>query len=91
MSEKLLTHIVLNMNKPPTKHTNKKVLYKGIQTMALAAFLMFVGPTLAYIGLSNKEKPLFIPIVIAAIIVCCFAVYKAVKGLNLILDSMFKN
>lgn len=73
-----------------TKRTDKKLLYKGIQTMALSAFLMFAGPTFLYIALSNKEKPLYIPLLILGGILCILAVYKAFKGLNTILDSMFK-
>ena len=74
-----------------TKRTDKEVLVKGIKTMLLTAALMFLGPTLFYVGLSNPEKPLYIPILIVASILCILAIYFAFKGLKTIMDSMFKN
>jgi hypothetical protein len=75
---------------PETKPTDKDVLIKGIKTMAFTAILMFLGPTLFYLGLSNPDKPLYIPILIVAGIVCVSAIYFAFKGLKIIMDSMFK-
>ncbi|MEH6536307.1 MAG: DUF6095 family protein [Psychroserpens sp.] len=73
-----------------TKRTDKEVLVKGIKTMGLTVILMFLGPTLFYVGLSNPDKPLYIPILIAAAIICILAIYFAFKGLKTIMDSMFK-
>jgi hypothetical protein len=72
-----------------TKKTNKDVLVKGIKTMGITAILMFLGPTLFYVGLSNPDKPLYIPIIIAAGIICILAIYFGFKGLKTIMDSMF--
>lgn len=72
------------------KRTNKNLLVKGMKTMGISLVLMFVGPTIIYLTLSNKEKPLFILLLILGIIGCSFAVYFAFKGINTILDSMFK-
>ncbi|WP_460219242.1 DUF6095 family protein [Psychroserpens sp. MEBiC05023] len=74
-----------------TKRTNKEILVKGIKTMGISLALMFLGPTLIYIAFSNSEKPLYIPILIVAILLCLLAVYFAFKGLKTIMDSMFKN
>ena len=74
-----------------TKRTDKEVLTKGLKKMGISLVLMFLGPTLIYIAFSNQEKPLYIPILIFGIIGCCFAIYFAFKGLNTILDSMFKS
>ena len=71
--------------------TNKTVLLKGIKSMIISAFLMFVGPTLFYIAFSNKEKTLFIPILIVSIILCIGAIVFAFSGIRIILNSMFKN
>jgi hypothetical protein len=70
--------------------TDKNLLLKGMKTMGISLVLMFIGPTIIYLTLSNKEKPLFIPLLILGIIGCSFAVYFAFKGINTILDSMFK-
>ena len=72
-----------------TKRTDKDILMKGIKIMLFTAVLMFIGPTLFYIGMSNQEKTLFIPIMIVAIIVLIFAVYFMYKGLKTIMNSMF--
>ncbi|MFT4612337.1 MAG: drug/metabolite transporter (DMT)-like permease [Psychroserpens sp.] len=72
-----------------TKRTNKDILVKGIKTMGITAVFMFLGPTLFYVGLSNPDKPLYIPILIAAGIICILAIYFAFKGLKTIMDSMF--
>jgi len=50
---------------------------------------MFLGPLLLHIALSNKEKPLYIPIFIISFAVCSLAIYFAFKGINTILDSIF--
>jgi len=74
-----------------TERTDKDILARGIKTMAVCAALMFLGPTLFYIALSNQEKPLFIPILIVAFIVCALAIFFGFKGLKTIMDSMFKS
>lgn len=73
-----------------TNNTDKDVLVKGVKTMALSAALMFLGPTMFYIAFSNKEKPLYIPILVLAFTLCALAIYFGFKGLKTIMDSMFK-
>jgi hypothetical protein len=70
--------------------TKKEVLVKRIKTMGISLVLMFLGPSLIYVALSNTEKPLYIPILIVAFILCFLAIYFAFKGLKTIMDSMFK-
>ena len=73
-----------------TKRTNKDELFKGIKTMGISLVLMFLGPSLIYVAFSNSEKPLYIPILVLAFILCILAIYFAFKGLKTIMDSMFK-
>ena len=54
---------------PTENRTDKDLLVKGIKTLFLTAFLMFVGPTLFYIALSNKDKSTYIFILIIAILI----------------------
>jgi hypothetical protein len=72
-----------------TKRTNKEILIKGLQHLGIAVVLLFAGPTLLHIVLSNKDKPFYIPLLIIAIIVCAFAVYFIFKGIITILKSIF--
>ena len=73
-----------------TKRTDKEVLTKGIRLMGICLMLMFMGPTLLYISFSNQEKALYIPLLIVSIILCVGAIYLLYKGINTIMDSMFK-
>ncbi|WP_431136931.1 DUF6095 family protein [Psychroserpens mesophilus] len=73
-----------------TKRTNKEELVRGIKAMGVSLVLMFIGPSLIYVALSNTEKSLYIPILIVAFILCILAIYFAFKGLKIIMDSMFK-
>ncbi|RZW51698.1 MAG: hypothetical protein EX263_07100 [Flavobacteriaceae bacterium] len=71
--------------------TNRIVLYKGLRIMALTLVLMFIGPFLMYVAFSNQEKPLYIPILILSFIVCGAAIFFGFKGIQTIMNSMFKN
>ena len=73
-----------------TKRTNKDVLVQGIKKMGASLVCMFLGPILIYIAFSNQEKPLYYPLLILGIVACISAIYLAFRGLNTILDSMFK-
>lgn len=72
-----------------TKRTDKDELVRGLKKMAIALIMMFAGPTLFYIATTNKEKPLYIPLLIISIIICLGAGYIAFKGLQTIGNSMF--
>lgn len=73
-----------------TNRTNKKILVEGIKKMGLSLIFMFLGPTLLYIAFSNKEKALYIPILVIAILICGGAIYLAFKGIQTIMNSMFE-
>lgn len=69
--------------------TDKQLLVKGLQRMAISLVLMFIGPSIIYLALSNKEKPLYLLLLILGIFGCGAAIYFAFKGLNTIMDSLF--
>lgn len=69
--------------------TDKELLVKGLQKMGISLVLMFLGPTLIHIAFTNKEKPLYIPLLVIGVIGCIGAILFAFKGLNTIMDSMF--
>jgi len=72
-----------------TKRTNKEVLAEGLKKLGIALILLFSGPTLLHIVLTNKEKPFFIPLFIIAIIICALAVYFIFKGIKTLISSLF--
>ena len=73
-----------------TKRTDKDHLIKGLKLMGGSLACMFIGPILYYTAGVNKEKPLYIPLVIVACLILGLAIFLAYKGINTILDSMFK-
>lgn len=73
-----------------TNNTDKDVLVKGLKTMLMTLALMFLGPILIYIAFSNEQKPLYYPLLISGVVSCICAIYFGFKGLNTIMDSMFK-
>lgn len=73
-----------------TNRTNKEVLLKGIKQMGIALAFMFIGPILAYISQTKLKEPIDTVVLILAIIICILAIFFAFKGINTILDSMFK-
>lgn len=73
-----------------TERTNKKILYKGLQTLGFALLCLFVGPILMSLALGDKENLVFIPLLILASIICITAIFLIFKGINTIMDSMFK-
>jgi hypothetical protein len=70
--------------------TDKVILTKGLKQMGVCLLLMFAGPTLLHIALSNDEKPLYIPLLIVALLLCISAIAFLFIGINTILNSIFK-
>lgn len=72
-----------------TKRTNKELLGKGVQRMAIALIFMFISPVIIHSAFKNQDHPLYIPILVLGIIGAAFAIFMAFKGLKTIMDSMF--
>ncbi|WP_375239021.1 DUF6095 family protein [Aurantibacter sp.] len=72
-----------------TKRTNKEVLVKGVKKMGIAIVLLFAGPTLLHLVLTNREKPFFILLFIIGILICGLAIYFIFKGIKNIIKSLF--
>jgi len=70
--------------------TNKEILSKGLKQMGICLILMFSGPTLLHLSLNNKDKPLYIPLLIISILLCILAISFLFIGINTILNSIFK-
>ena len=71
--------------------TDKAILTKGLKQMGVCLFLMFTGPTLLHLALTNKDKPLYIPLLILSIVLCISAIVFLFIGINTILNSIFKS
>ncbi|MGJ8593727.1 MAG: DUF6095 family protein [Aquaticitalea sp.] len=71
-------------------HTDKELLVKGLQNMGICLVLMFLGPTLLYIAISNQDKPTYLLVLIISIMVCFLAIFFLFRGINIIMKSMFR-
>ena len=70
--------------------TNRDILTKGIKQMGICLILMFAGPTLLHLSLNNKDKPLYIPLLLVSILLCILAISFLFIGINTIMNSIFK-
>jgi hypothetical protein len=70
--------------------TNTEILAKGLKQMGVCLILMFAGPSLLHLSLDNKDKPLYIPLLIVSIILCLLAISLLFIGINTIMNSIFK-
>lgn len=73
------------------KRTDKEMLVKGIKQMAITALLMFIGPTLIYVALTDREQAVFLPLIAIGFLVSGFAIYMGFKGIKTIMDSIFNS
>ncbi|WP_241695484.1 DUF6095 family protein [Winogradskyella litoriviva] len=71
--------------------TNKEVLTKGLKQLLLCLIFMFLGPAILHLAFSNQNKPLYIALLILAILLCILAIGLLVVGINTIMNSMFNN
>lgn len=70
--------------------TDKELLAKGLKYMGIALVLMFAGPTLLYIVFGDRESSTYIPLLIIGVLICIAAIVVSFKGIQTIMDSMFK-
>lgn len=71
------------------KKTDKELLGKGIQCMAISLIFMFISPVIIHSAFKNQDHPLYIPILVLGIIGAGFAIFMAFKGLKTIMSSIF--
>lgn len=72
-----------------TKRTNKELLGKGVQRMAIALIFMFISPVIIHSAFKNQDHPLYIPVLILGLIGAAFAIYMAFRGIRTIMNAMF--
>lgn len=70
--------------------TDKKILVRGIKTLVFSLLSLFMGPIFLSVAFSNKEKPLYIPILIVGCLISGFAIFLLFRGIKIITNSMFK-
>ena len=71
-------------------NTDKELLVKGLKYLGIALILMFAGPTLLYIVFGDRESSTYFPLLIIGIAICIAAIIVSFKGIQTIMNSMFK-
>ncbi|MFH6770216.1 DUF6095 family protein [Gaetbulibacter aquiaggeris] len=69
--------------------TDRPLLFKGIKIMFFSLLAIFMAPIMLSIAFNNKEKPLYIPILIVGCLIAILAIYLIFKGINTIMNSIF--
>ncbi len=70
--------------------TQKKILAKGIQYLATALPLLFIGPVIINSAFKNKKNDFYEIVLGIGIVSCIFAVFFIFKGVNTIVNSLFE-
>lgn len=71
--------------------TNKELLSKSIKYLAWALPLLFIGPSLIYNALMNKQNVWHYLVLGIGIVVCIGAVYLMFLGLKTMMRSLFND
>lgn len=62
---------------------------KGLKFLAGALPLSLIGPVGLYSSFKNQEHPLFIPILILAVLAMATAIFLMFKGINTVMRALF--
>ncbi|MEC4113590.1 DUF6095 family protein [Myroides pelagicus] len=71
------------------RHTDKKVLFKGVKYLAATFPMFFIGPVILNSSFKNQDHPLFYVIFGIGCLVCIGAMLLFFKGLQTIMKSLF--
>lgn len=69
---------------------NREVLNKGLRFLLGSLPTLFIGVFILNSSFKNQKHPLFIYVLILAVLICGYAVYLMFKGINTIMKSMFE-
>ena len=71
------------------KRTDRELLGKGVQRMAIAMIFMFISPVIIHSAFKNQNHPYYIPILILGLIATAFTIFMAFRGLKTIINAFF--
>jgi len=71
------------------RKTDKALLGKGIQQMAIALIFMFMSPVIIHSAFKNQSHPYYIYVLSTGIIGAIFSIYMAFRGLKIMMDAIF--
>ena len=71
------------------KHTNKTLLSKGVKFMAGALPLAFIGPVVLFSAFKNQDHPLYIPVLVLALLTMAGSIFLMFRGIATIMKALF--
>ncbi|WP_246615954.1 DUF6095 family protein [Aquimarina litoralis] len=71
------------------KRTDKELLGKGIQRMAISLIFMFISPVIIHSAFKNQDHFYYYPVLILGLLGASFAIFMAFRGLKTIMDAIF--
>lgn len=71
------------------KHTNKKVLGKGLKYLGIALPLSLIGPSVLFTAFNNQDNPWYIPVLIVGLIALIAAMILMFRGILTIVKAVF--
>ncbi|UAB84484.1 hypothetical protein INR75_00080 [Zunongwangia sp. SCSIO 43204] len=71
------------------KHTDRRLLGKGIKHLAGSLPLAVAGPVIITSSFQNQDKPLFIPILTLGIIAMITAIFLIFRGIMIVTKAIF--
>jgi len=69
--------------------TNRKKLIRGIKFLAVSLPLAFLGPSVLYSAFGNRDKFLYIPVLILGLAITFASAYCIYKGIQTIMRGFF--
>jgi len=70
---------------------DKQLLEKGMKFLLYALPMMFIGPSIIYNALINKDNIWHYLVLVIGITICLLAIYFLFKGIKTVTDSLFQN
>ena len=71
------------------KHTNRRLLAKGIKNLAGSLPLVIAAPVIITSSFQNQDKPLFIPVLILGILLMFSAIHLIFRGIMIVMKAIF--
>ncbi len=71
------------------RRTDRELLGKGVQRMAIALIFMFISPVIIHSAFKNQNHQLYIPVLVLGIISAGFAIFMTFRGIRTIMNSLF--
>ncbi len=79
------------MDERQENRTDRKKMNKGLKYLAAALPLAFLGPSVIYSAFGNRDKALYIPVLIVGILIAIGAGYCIYRGIQTIMKAIFND